>query len=164
MTAGSKATFVARYAGVYEHSAWVAEQCFEKTRGKIAGELAAIFADCVDASDKDAKLALIRAHPDLAGRAAIRGALTVESTEEQASAGIDKCSREEYERFVSLNTAYKKKFNFPFVMAVRNSNRQLILAAFEERLNNDVDQEFETAIREIHKIALLRLEALTHDD
>ena len=103
---------------------------------------------------------MIRAHPDLAGRASIAGELTAESTEEQASAGLDRCSPEEYARFQSLNTAYKEKFGFPFVMAVRNRSRADILEAFERRLGNDYDEEFETAIAEIHTIARLRIDAM----
>ena len=105
-------------------------------------------------------MTLIRAHPDLAGRAAVVGELTKASTVEQSSAGIDQCSPEEFDRFQRLNERYKRKFLFPFVMAVRNSNRHSILAAFEDRLANDARTEFETAIAEIHKIARMRFEAL----
>lgn len=160
----SKAEFVSRFGGVYEHSPWVAEQCYEKARGAAFEELIILFASCVDSAHRDVRLALIRAHPDLAGRAAVQGDLTVESSEEQASAGIDQCTPEEYEQFVSFNDAYKTKFGFPFIMAVRNSNRQKILAAFAERIHNDPETEFDTAIREIHKIARLRLEAMNDID
>ena len=160
----TRAGFVQRFGGIYEHSPWVAEQCYESSAGMSIPELAGIFASCVDNSSRDIRLALIRAHPDLAGRAAIRGELTAESNAEQASAGIGQCSEEEYEQFVRFNDAYKTKFEFPFVMAVRNSNRQKILTAFAERVENDVDVEFETAMREIHIIAALRLEAMTTND
>ena len=153
--------FVRVYGGIYEHSPWVAEESyatFVTTNG--SGALAELLAQCVDAAGKERKLALIRAHPDLAGRAAVRGELTAESHDEQASAGIDRCSPEEYEQFQSLNASYKRKFGFPFVMAVRDSSRQQILAAFAARLENDHDTEFATAISEIHKIARLRLQAM----
>ncbi len=104
------------------------------------------------------KLTLIRAHPDLAGKVAIARDLTEESSEEQASAGIDQCTPEEYAEFQTLNQQYKRKFGFPFVMAVRDSNRSDILQAFATRLENDTDTEFATAIAEIHKIARMRLE------
>jgi 2-oxo-4-hydroxy-4-carboxy-5-ureidoimidazoline decarboxylase len=153
--------FVARYGGVYEHSPWVAEQSFAAVSERAgAEELATTFAACVDRADAETRLALIRAHPDLAGRAAVRGELTGESTDEQASAGINQCSPEEFRRFQDFNDRYRKKFGFPFVMAVRNSNRHEILAAFERRLRNDREQEFAQAISEIHKIARMRLEAL----
>ncbi len=153
--------FVGRYGGIYEHSPWVAEEsqdiaaCVES-----ADELAAIFANCVDQATHERKLALIRAHPDLAGKAAISGELTEESSAEQASAEIDQCSQEEYQQFQESNHRYKEKFGFPFVMAVRDSNRQEILAAFRRRLGNDSQTEFDTAISEIHKIARMRLQEL----
>ena len=153
--------FIERYAGVYEHSPWVAEQAYE--RGKDEDDparLADIMAACVDAADDQAKLTLIRAHPDLAGRAAIAGELTADSTAEQASAGIDQCTDQEFARFQSLNARYREKFGFPFVIAVRGKHRTDILAAFEQRLGNERDEEMATAIREIHKIARLRLEAM----
>ena len=156
----SRQAFIERYGGIYEHSPWVAEQCFESAAGAGQATLASVFAKCVDNADYEIRLQLIRAHPDLAGRAAVRGELTADSADEQASARIDRCTNEEYEQFVSFNSAYKEKFGFPFVMAVKNSNRHQILRAFAERIENDVDTEFENAIREIHKIARLRLEAL----
>jgi 2-oxo-4-hydroxy-4-carboxy-5-ureidoimidazoline decarboxylase len=157
----SREAFIRRYGGIYEHSAWVAEAAWDRgASAAAADELPALLASCVDRASDDAKLALIRAHPDLAGRAAIGGALTAESTAEQASAGIDRCTPAEYERFQQLNDAYKHKFGFPFVMAVRHSTRQEILAAFELRLQNDGPTEVRTAISEIHRIAQLRLDAL----
>jgi OHCU decarboxylase len=158
------AGFIDRFGGIYEHSPWVAEECFADAAGaNNGGELAEIFAACVDGADTERKLALIRAHPDLAGKAAIRGELTEESSDEQASAGIDQCSSEEYERFQDLNLRYKDKFGFPFVMAVRGSNRQEILEAFAKRLANDRQTEFDTAISEIHKIARLRLQEISFE-
>jgi OHCU decarboxylase len=120
-------------------------------------------ADCVDNASVERQLELIRAHPDLVGKAAVAGELTEDSSTEQASAGLDRCSPEEYERFEALNRAYRDKFGFPFVMAVRNSSRADILAAFGSRLDNHYDEEFETALAEIHKIAQLRLEAMENE-
>ena len=152
--------FIERYGGVYEHSAWVAERVFDEV-GAVAGEeLNTLLQECVDNASRDERLALIRAHPDLAGKAAVAGELTADSTSEQTSAGIDQCSPEEFEKFTEFNDAYKARFDFPFVMAVKNSNRKAILEAFEQRLKNSTEEEFETAIAEIHKIAALRLEAL----
>jgi OHCU decarboxylase len=105
-------------------------------------------------------LALIRAHPDLAGKAQVAGDLTVDSETEQTSAGLDRCTPDEVENFQTLNGQYKEKFGFPFVMAIRDSNRHEILAAFKSRLGNELQTEFETAISEIHKIAALRLQEL----
>lgn len=181
-----KATFVERYGGIYEHSPWVAEQAWEEAAGITdPDQLAEIFARHVDAADDTTKLALIRSHPDLAGKAAVgarrapgmarmqikqehlsaksdstTAELTAASKEEQSSAGIHQCTPEEYDRFQNLNQRYKQKFGFPFIMAVRYSNRHEILAAFATRLENDRDTEFATALTQIHKIARLRLEAL----
>lgn len=156
----SREAFVARYGGIYEHSPWVAEQAFDAD-GSSSGEiLIRSLAASVERADDATRLALIRAHPDLAGKAAIAGELTVESSEEQRSAGIDQCNAEEFGRFQRLNDAYRDKFGFPFVMAVRGSDRHEILAAFAIRLENDEETEVATAIAEIHKIAALRIEAL----
>ena len=154
------ADFVARYGGVYEHSPWVAERCWSQSAHLAPEALADVFQLCVDEADRDMRLALIRAHPDLAGRAAVKGELTTESSEEQASAGIDQCTQQEFDEFQRMNSSYRQKFGFPFVMAVRNSTRQQILAAFAERLQNDAGTEFDIAIREIHKIARLRLQSM----
>jgi len=155
------AAFVERYGGIYEHSAWVARESFDDVvDANDTEELAVLFAECVDNASRDRRLELIRAHPDLAGRAAIAGELTVESNSEQASAGIDQCTPEEFARFQDLNNRYKEKFGFPFVMAVRNSDRRAILSAFETRLQNYAMDEFERAIAEIHKIALMRLNSV----
>jgi OHCU decarboxylase len=164
------AEFVTRYGGIYEHSPWVAEQAYEEAAGiHDPDRLAEIFARHVDAADHDKKLALIRAHPDLAGKAAVGARhcgrpttdaeLTPASRQEQQSAGIDQCAPEEYKQFHKLNRRYKDKFGFPFIMAVRGSNREEILRAFAARLDNDSETELATAITEVHKIARLRLQA-----
>jgi len=106
---------------------------------------------------KHRKLALINAHPDLAGRLARAGELTSDSTKEQASAGLDQLSDDEFDRITALNNAYKAKFKFPFIMAVKGRSKDEILAAFEVRVENDPDTEFETALEQIERIALLRL-------
>ena len=154
-------SFVEKYGGIYEHSPWVAELA-EPVVGDSTDmeEIARVMADCVDNAGKDQRLALVRAHPDLAGKAQVAGELTEDSTTEQSSAGLDRCSPAEYQRFQELNDAYHARFGFPFVMAVRNSTRAQILDAFEARLGNDRDVEFETALAEIHAIARLRLEAM----
>jgi OHCU decarboxylase len=157
----SDSDFVVRYGGIYEHSPWVAEQVQELLDGSVDTEiLERLMADCVDNASREQRLELICAHPDLAGKAHISGDLTANSSAEQASAGIDQCTPDEYARFQTLNSSYKTKFGFPFVMAVRDSSRTQILAAFEARLGNDADVEFETALAEIHAIARLRLQAL----
>lgn len=159
----SQAEFVACYSGIYELSSWVAEQTWSAGIGDAENTLdglAQALARTVDASGEEQLMTLIRNHPDLAGKAAVAGKLTEESTSEQSSAGINQCSAEEFARFNTLNTQYKSKFEFPFIMAVRNSNRHAILKAFEERIHNDSASEFRRAIEEIHKIAGFRLAEL----
>jgi OHCU decarboxylase len=159
----SEDQFVQRFGGIYEHSPWIARETHR--RGLGPGEdtpagLSEAMQRVVGDADRDRLMALIDAHPDLAGRAAVRGELTAESSAEQSGAGIDQCSAEEFERFQRLNAAYKERFGFPFIMAVKGSNRHRILAAFVERLENDADTEFRGALDEIHKIARFRLDEI----
>ena len=153
--------FVRRYGGIYELSPWVAKAAAQLVDDSADVDvIARVMAECVDNASRERQLALIRAHPDLAGTAAVAGELTDDSESEQSSAGLDRCTPEELARFRALNSAYRRKFDFPFVMAVRNCSRAQVLAAFESRLENDYDEEFETAVLEIHKIARMRLVAL----
>ena len=157
----SEDQFLAVYGGIYEHSAWVAQAVWDAgTLPDTADALHAAMQAAVDAAPRERRLALIRAHPDLAGRAAVAGALSAASTAEQAGAGLDQCSPDEFAAFQELNAAYKARFGFPFVIAVRGLDRGDILDAFRRRLANDADTEFDTAIEQIHKIARLRLDAL----
>jgi len=157
----SAASFVEKFGDIYEHSSWVAERAAPHLEQSLTiDDVARVMADCVDNASTERRLELIRAHPDLAGKAQVGGELTAESTTEQARAGLDQCTQPEYEQFQSLNDRYKEKFGFPFVMAVRDSSRQQILAMFERRLQNEYDDEFEAALVEIHKIARLRLETM----
>ena len=158
-----RTTFVATFADIYEHSPWVAEQVFDQ--GGTAGldEVEALhrrMSQVLLSADQPAQLALINAHPDLAGKAAVQGELTASSTSEQAGAGIHQCTPEEFRRFTELNTAYKARFGFPFIMAVKGSDRHQILAAFERRIHHSAEAEFDCALAEINKIALFRLQAL----
>jgi OHCU decarboxylase len=159
----ARGAFLARFGGVYEHSPWVAEGVLAAGLGPdhdSAEGLQAAMAQVVEAANRDQQLALLRAHPDLAGRLAVAGGLTTSSTAEQASAGLDRCTPDEFARFQALNAAYREKFGFPFIMAVRGRSRTEILAAFERRVANDAETEFATALAEVHKIALLRLREL----
>jgi len=151
------------FAGLYEHSPWVAERTFQagiSDHMDTPESLSEVLASTMLQASKQEQLELIRAHPDLAGKAAARGSLTEESNTEQSSAGLDQCSSQELADFHRLNDAYKAKFDFPFIMAVKNSNRHKILAAFEQRLEHDTETEFKTALTEINKIARLRLQAV----
>ncbi|SHF27213.1 OHCU decarboxylase [Modicisalibacter ilicicola DSM 19980] len=154
-------SFVAHYGDIYEHSPWVAELAWERGLGpgqdSPAG-LVELMSGILEGAPAERQLAVIRAHPDLAGKAAKSGELTTDSTREQAGAGLDQCTEEEYERFHRYNEAYKARFGFPFVMAVKGSDRHRILEAFETRLDHAPDEERRTAIEQINRIALFRLE------
>ena len=161
-----RAAFVERFGGVFEHSPWVAETAYEAgldASCETAGGLHRLMAAAMMAGDDVKKLALINAHPDLAGRLARAGRLTPDSTREQASAGLDQLTDEERARFTELNDAYTARFGFPFIMAVKGRSKAEIMAAFERRIAHDRDQEFSTALDEISRIALLRLTDMLPD-
>ena len=149
------AAFVERYGALFEHSPWVVERAAMRLP---FADLHAGLMDVVQDATRDEQLALIRAHPELAGKAAIDGSLTEASTAEQASAGLDRLTREEYDRFHALNAAYRARFGFPFIICVRRTNKAGILAAMQQRLENDGETDIATAIAEIGEIVRLRLE------
>ena len=152
-----QAAFVPAFGGIYEHSPWVAERAFAARPFAGVTALAAAMAVVVASSSEAEQLALLRAHPDLAGRAAIAGQLTAASTAEQARAGLDKLSAVEMERFQKANAAYQARFGFPFIIAVRHWGKAHVLAAYDHRLNNARDQELRAALAEVDKIAFMRL-------
>jgi OHCU decarboxylase len=148
-------TFVASFADIYEHSAWVAERAFKgRCPFQTLDSLCARMQGRVEAASREEQLALIRAHPDLGTRARV----TESSANEQSSAGLDQLTPEEYNRLLHLNTAYKEKFAFPFIFAVKGSGMQAILAALESRLQSTPEEEFAEALRQIYRIARFRLE------
>lgn len=157
----TKAEFVETFADIYEHSPWVAERTFDKGLDSSFDQIeklhTAMSQTMLDA-DPQEQLDLINAHPDLAGKAAVNGELTAASTSEQAGAGISQCTPEEFEQFTNFNERYKARFEFPFIMAVKGANRHQILASFAERIHNDKETEFATAIAQINKIASFRLQ------
>jgi OHCU decarboxylase len=148
----TRAEFIARFGPVYEASPWVAEGVWPDPPGD-RDQLAAAMAAVVDAAPRERKLALIRAHPELASRTKMAEA----SVKEQAGVGLDQCTPEEFAAFQRLNAAYNARFGFPFIYAVKGATRAQILAAFEARLENDPETEFATAIAQIHRIAGFRL-------
>lgn len=142
-------------SALFEHSPWVeARADAHPSCGDRHSDLMAVVRD----SSPEEQLALIRAHPELAGKAAIDGGLTEASAAEQASAGLDRLTRAEFDRFHALNAAYRDKFGFPFIICVRLTDKAGILAAMEARLANDRDTEIATAIGQIGEIVRLRLE------
>ena len=155
--------FIARFGTVFEKSTWVAEGAWERRPFEDLDGLHAAFVGTVNDASEERRVALIRAHPDLAGKAALAGELTDESANEQASAGLDRLSPEEYERFHSLNTSYREKFDLPYVVCVRDNTKETIFAGAERRLSNTREEEIGAALYEISRIARLRLEDLVED-
>jgi OHCU decarboxylase len=156
-----RAEFVVRFGAVFEHSPWVAERAFALPLGPAhdsAGGLHKAMAGAFRSASVAERLGVLKAHPDLAGKLAAAKRLTEESTAEQASAGLDALSDAERARFTELNAAYRARFGFPFIIAVKGLGKDQILAAFEERLQNGADDEFATASAEVERIALLRLQ------
>ena len=152
--------FVRIVGSVFEHSPWIAEMTWAKKPFASVGNLHRALCEIVKNSGEEKQLALIRAHPDLVGRAALAGTLTRESTGEQASAGLNQLSPAEIILFQNNNAAYKAKFDFPFVICARLNKKEAILAGFESRLKNSQAEEIKTALEEIFKIAELRLQDL----
>ena len=149
--------FIDHFGGIYEHSPWVASRAYEKRPFPSAAMLADAMRDAVDAAIDDEKMALIQAHPDLAGKLARAGALTADSTREQAGLGLDRLSDALYERISALNTAYRERFGFPFILCARLNTLESMLESFETRLSHDRETEILEALRQIHWIARLRL-------
>ena len=151
--------FVAVFGGVFEHSPWVAERAYAAAPFTSGEELHAAMSAVLDGAGEAEQDALIRAHPELAGRAAIAD-LTEASAGEQRGAGLDRCTPEEYQRLQALNTAYRERFGFPFVLAVRGHSRETIIEAMEARLRHSPAEERREALRQIRRIAAFRLEAI----
>jgi chitin deacetylase len=152
--------FVERFGGIFEHSAWIAEGAWSLELGPahdcatgLYNALARIFRSATP----DQRMAVLRAHPDLAGKLAAAKRLTPESTAEQASAALDALTDAERARFTELNTAYVAKHGFPFIIAVRDNTKASILQAFSTRIANDTATEFATACAQVERIAELRL-------
>ena len=152
--------FMAAFGEIFEHSPWIAEQAWRDAPFSSFEALHTSMSAALDAAGADAAVALVRAHPDLAGKAALAGDIAPQSRVEQQASGLSSLTAEELARFTRLNDAYKAKFGFPFVMAVRKSDKAAILAAFDERLGHEPAVELEHAVREIKKIGWLRLEAI----
>jgi OHCU decarboxylase len=156
----AREAFVARYGAIFEASPWVARAAFDE--GPFAGvdDLHAAMVAAVRAAPHERRLELVRAHPELAGREAQAGELSGASASEQAAAGLDRLTADEAQRWRALNAAYRERFGFPLVVCVREHTKASILAWGEERLGREPDDELETALGEIAKIARLRLEEL----
>ena len=162
INAASLPEFSRMLDGTYEHSPWIAQVAWEQRPFSSLAQLKLAFVNVVRNSGKHAQLALIRAHPELAGKAMVAKTLTAESTNEQGKAGLTACTPAEFEKIHALNVAYNAKFGFPFILAVRGPrglglNKSEIMATFERRLGHHPDFEFAECLRNIHRIAEIRL-------
>lgn len=159
-SAMNKGEFMSAFGGIFEDSAWVAEDAFALELGAAhdsADGVHSALCRAFRAASYEQKLAVLCAHPDLAGKLAQQGGLTQSSTQEQASAGLDNLSTQEIKQFTQMNSAYTEKFGHPFIIAVKGLNKHEILQAFQARIKNNPDTEFAEACRQVEKIAILRL-------
>jgi len=152
--------FVAALGHVAENSPWVAERAADARPFADVAALEAAMVAAIDGAPPERQLALLRAHPELAGRAAIRGALTPDSSAEQSGAGLADCSPSEYAQLQSLNARYNARFGFPFILAVKGRNRADVIREFERRVDNDPAVERADALRQVGRIVGLRLATL----
>jgi len=152
--------FVRVIGPVFEHSFWIARETSVQRPFAGISELLQSLCETVCQAANEQKLGLIRAHPDLVGRAALSGTLTQSSTNEQAAAGLNKLTPEEVTLFQKQNEAYRKKFDFPFVICARLNKKEAIIEGFSQRLQNSREEEIQAALHEIFKIAELRLRDL----
>jgi OHCU decarboxylase len=152
--------FMGEFANLYESSPWVAERAWRERPFGGLRDLHEAFVGAMYEAPEERRMALIRAHPDLAGKAAIAGELTPESEREQASAGLDRLTPEEYEAFTRLNGGYREKFGFPMIVCVREHTKESIITQAGARMEHSREEEVGVALAEISKIARLRLEDL----
>jgi 2-oxo-4-hydroxy-4-carboxy-5-ureidoimidazoline decarboxylase len=160
----SEGEFVSVFGGVFENSPHIARRAYRAGSFRDLNGLHQALCSVLDGLDVETKEALIGAHPDLVGRAALLGTLSAESTREQASAGLDNLTEAEIARFAELNRRYRSRFGFPFVICARENKKESILAGMEARLPNSRERELDTAMREIGKIGWLRLLDLVEDN
>jgi 2-oxo-4-hydroxy-4-carboxy-5-ureidoimidazoline decarboxylase len=156
--------FVAALGNIFEHSPWIAEQAAAKRPFSGIRPLFAAMIEAVDRAPREQRLALIKAHPDLADKTQRAAGLTAESTSEQNSVGLDRLSDAEYDAFERVNKAYRTKFGFPYIVCVRRHTKDSILRDFERRLPNDAKAEMQVSLAEICRIAALRLDQLVASD
>jgi 2-oxo-4-hydroxy-4-carboxy-5-ureidoimidazoline decarboxylase len=155
-----RTAFNAALGGIFEHSPWVAQRAFDAGPFANVDALHAAMVRVLHDAPRDEQLKLLRAHPELAGKAAARGELTVDSTREQSGAGLDRCSPEELAQITALNARYKATFGFPFIVAVKGLDRAAILSEFARRADNAPELEFAEAMKQVARITRFRLDAL----
>ena len=149
----NKSEFLSTFGNVFERTEWIAEKCYDSKPYNNVQELVNKMMEVFENSIKEKHLEILNSHPDLA----VKKKLTKESENEQANANLNQCTNEEFEEFNKLNEKYKKKFGFPFIIAVKGKNKNEILNSFRQRITNNINSEFEEAKKQVKKIASFRL-------
>ena len=152
----SQSKFVEIFANIFEKTKWIAEKLYNQKPFSSFEDLCLKMLEIFKTTGKENQLKILRAHPDLADKTKI-ALLTLDSLDEQNEAGLNQCSEEEFDKFKNLNNEYKKKFGFPFILAVGGKNKVEILNEFKKRILNNVNDEFDEAVKQVCKIANLRL-------
>ena len=157
--------FIKLFTNIFENSQFIAEDLYKKKGGNFKNfdDLTNKMMDIFENTTKEQKLKILNSHPDLANKTKI-SSLTDESKKEQQNAGLDSCTKEEFEEFKKLNDLYKKKYNFPFILAVKGKNKNEILNNFRKRVLSEPEIEFDEAIKQVKQIASLRLKELNNKD
>ena len=152
----NKSEFLSTFGNVFERTEWIAEKCYDSKPYNNVQELVNKMMEVFENSIKEKHLKILNSHPDLA----VKKKLTKESENEQANANLNQCTNEEFEEFNKLNEKYKKKFGFPFIIAVKGKNKNEILNSFRQRITNNINFEFEEAKKQVKKIASFRLDEI----
>ena len=152
----SRSGFVEVFANIFEKTKWIAEKLYRQKPFDSFEGLCSTMLRIFETADEESQLKILKAHPDLANKVMVNS-LTTNSQTEQSNAGLDQCSEEEFNEFKDLNKSYKQKYGFPFIISVKSKNKIEILSEFKKRILNSVDKEFKEAIKQVVKIANLRL-------
>ena len=152
----SKAEFISIFRNIFEKTEWIAERCYESKPYNNLDELVSKMMKIFENIEKERHLEILNSHPDLA----VEKKLTEDSKNEQKNASLNQCTDEEFVEFKKLNEKYKKKFGFPFIIAVKGKNKEEILNSFRQRITNNINLEFEEAKKQVKKIANFRLDEI----
>ena len=159
----SKSEFTEVFGNVFENASWIAEELYDQRPFKDFQDLSEKMLSTFEAINKEKKLKILNSHPDLADKTKI-GLLTPDSNKEQNNAGLDQCTEEEFKEFKNLNERYKNKFGFPFIYAVKGKSKNEILNNFKERVTCDINVEFVESVKQVKKIAKLRINEINKND
>ena len=157
----SKSEFVKVFANIFENAGWIAEELYNQKPFNNFEELSSKILNIFETTTKEKQLKILNSHPDLASKTKI-SSLTDDSKKEQQSAGLDSCTKEEFDEFKKLNDLYKKKFNFPFILAVKEKNKNEILDNFKKRISFNPEKEFDETVNQVKIIASLRLKEVNN--